>query len=95
MCAITYCCLLGTPADILLRFRFYAFVQAAALGSIVLLHVGVPIATRVFPSFFSPFCLFGDVVFSEYFFVSFPLSLCMDYRVRYTFFPSEWCISTL
>ena len=40
-------------------------------------------------------CLFGDVAFSEYFFVSFPFPLCtvycMDYRARRTFFPSGWC----
>ena len=60
-----------------LRFRLYAFLEAAALRSIVLRYnyAGVSIATRVF-CFFS-FCLFGDVVFSEYFFVLFPLSLYM------------------
>ena len=29
--------------------------------------------------------------FFRVFFVPFPLSLCMDYRVRRTFFPSGWC----
>ena len=33
---------------VLLRFRLYAFVEAAALRSIVLRHAGVPIATRFF-----------------------------------------------
>ena len=53
---------------ILLRFRLNAFVEAAALRSIVLRYASAPIATRGF----------GDVAFSEYFFVSFPLSLCME-----------------
>ena len=43
-------------------FRLYAFVEAAALRSIVLRYAGAPIATR-------------DVAFSEYFLLSFPLSL--------------------
>ena len=48
---------------------FYAFVEAAALRSIVLRYPGVPIATRVsFFYVFPFFCLFGDVAFSEYFF---------------------------
>ena len=38
--------------------------------------IGAPVAIRV--SFFLSFCLFGDVAFSEYFFVSLPLSLCME-----------------
>ena len=42
----------------MLRSRLYAFVEAAALLSIVLRHVGTPIATRV--SFF--------LSFSEYIF---------------------------
>ena len=33
---------------VLLRFRLYAIVEAAALRSTVLRHAGVPIATRVF-----------------------------------------------
>ena len=41
--------------------------------------------------FFFPFCLlFRDAAFSEYIFVPFPLSVCMDYRVRRTFFPSTF-----
>ena len=39
---------------VLHRFRIYAFVEAAAVRSIVLRYAGAPIATRVF-SFF-PFC---------------------------------------
>ena len=46
---------------VLLRFRLYAFVEVAALRSIVLRYAGASIATRVF------FFFFGDVVFSEYF----------------------------
>ena len=38
---------------VLLRFRLYAFIEAAALRSIVLRYAGAPIATRV--SFFFPF----------------------------------------
>ena len=36
-----------------------------------------------------------DVAAFRVFFVPFPLYLCMDYRVRRTFFPSEWCFSYL
>ena len=57
-------------------FRLYAFVEAAALRSIVLRYAGVLIATRVSFSFFFffLFCLFGDVAFPSIF----PLSLCME-----------------
>ena len=48
------------------------FVEAAALRSIVLRYTGAPISTRV------SFSFFGDVAFSEYFIVPFPLSLCME-----------------
>ena len=47
---------------VLLRFRLYAFVEAAALRSIVLRYAGALIATLV------SFSFFGDVAFSEYFF---------------------------
>ena len=57
---------------VLLRFRLYAFVEAAALRSIVLRYAGAPITPRVF--LFS-FCLFGDVAFPEYFLVPLPFSL--------------------
>ena len=53
-------------------FVFYAFLEAAALRSIVLRYAGAPIATRV------SFSFFGDVASSEYFFVPFSLSLCME-----------------
>ena len=62
---------------------FYAFVEAAALRSIVLRYTGAPIATR------GSFSFFGDVAFSEYLLYHF------RFRVRRTFFPSEWCFSTL
>ena len=63
-------------------FRLYAFVEAAALRSIILRYAGVPIATRV--SFFLSFfilILFGGVAFSEYFF-----RFNFVWRVRRTFF---------
>ena len=61
---------------VLLRFRLYAFVEAAALRSIVLRYAGVPLATRfpplfvylemsLFPSIFctiAVFSLFGEYV---------------------------------
>ena len=59
---------------VLLRFRLYAFVEAAALRSIVLRYAGAPIAIRVFLgwgemslflSFFctiSAFLLYGEYV---------------------------------
>ena len=81
----------GVPFFVLLRFRLYAFVEAAALRSIVLRYAGVPIATRFLFCF--PSCSFGDqmLFFPGIYFVPFPLSLCMDYRVRRTFFSSGWC----
>ena len=59
---------------VLLRFHLYAFVEAAALRSIVIRYAGAPIATRVsfsflemslFPSIFctiSAFSLYGEYV---------------------------------
>ena len=45
-------------------FRFYAFIEAAALRSIVLPYAGPPIATRA--SFFFPFVYLEiDVAFSK------------------------------
>ena len=76
---------------LLLRFRFYTFVEAAALRSIVLRYAGVPIATHIVSFFlFFPFCLFGDVAFSEYFFL-YHFRFCFVRRVPRTFFPSGWC----
>ena len=61
----------GVPfVFVLLRFLLYAFVEAAALRSIVLRYAGAPIATRVFFFFFFLRCRFFRV-----FFVPFPLSL--------------------
>ena len=78
---------------VLLRFRLYAFVEAAALRSIVLRYAGSPIATRV--SSFLFFLLFiWRCRFFRVFFVPYPLSLILYRRLRRTFFPSEWCFST-
>ena len=76
---------------VLLRFHLY-FVDAAALRSIVLRYADAPIAIHTRVSFFSPSCLFGDVVFSKYF-----LYHCrfVERVRRSTFFPSGWCFSTL
>ena len=65
---------------VLFCFAFVSMLllKPRPLRSIVLRYAGVPIATRVFFFFFFPFCLFGDVAFSEHFFVPFPLSLCME-----------------
>ena len=61
---------------VLLRFRIYAFVEAAALRSIVLQYAGAPIATRVLFCFI-PGIIYGDVAFSEYIF---------SYHCRFLFF---------
>ena len=62
-------------------FRLYAFVEAAALRSIVLRCAGVPIATRVSFFYVFPFYffLFGGVAFSKYFSA---FSLCGEYVVH-------------
>ena len=79
---------------VLLRFRLYAFVEAAALRSIVLRYAGVPIATRLSFVLFFPFCLFGDVAFSEFFFCAISsFSLYGEYVVR-SFLP-DGVFSTL
>ena len=69
---------------VLLRFRLYAFVEAAALRSIVLrCYAGAPIATRV------SFPFFGDVAFSEYFVYHFRFLFVwtIEYAVR-SFLPT-------
>ena len=75
-------------------FRLCAFVEAAALRSIVLRYTGVPIATRVslfsFISFI--FCLFGEDAFSEYVF-RFLFVWTIEYVVR--FFLPDGVFSTL
>ena len=78
---------------VLLCFRIYSFVEAAALCSIVLRHAGFPIATRVFLFLFLFRLFIRRCHFFGVFFVPFPLSLCMERRR--TFGPSEWCFSTL
>ena len=67
-------------ASLCFVLRLYAFVEAAALRSIVLRYAGAPIATQV--SFF-----FGDVAFSEYFFSISAFSLYGEYVVR-SFLPN-------
>ena len=68
---------------VLLCFRLYAFVEAAALRSIVLRYAGVPIATRVSFSFLFPFFYLEMSLFPGIFFVPFPVSLCMEYVLSY------------
>ena len=60
---------------VLLRFRLYAFVEAAALRSIVLRYAGASIATCVSFSFF--FFIWRCCIF-RVFFVPLPFSLCME-----------------
>ena len=76
---------------ILLRFRLYAFVEAAALRSIVLRYAGAPIATRVSFVFFLLFN-WRDAALSEYFL--YHCRFLFVRRVRRTFFPSGWSFST-
>ena len=76
-------------------FCLYAIVEAAALRSIVLRYAGVPIATSVSFFLFFSYFVYLEMSFFPSIFVPFPLSLCMDYRVRRTFFPSGWCFSYL
>ena len=65
---------------VLLLFRLHAFVEAAALRSIVLRYAGALIATRV-PFFFIYF--FRDVTFSKYFLHHIVVfSLYREYVVR-------------
>ena len=64
---------------VLLRFRLYAFVEAAVLRSIVLRYAGATIATRV------SFSFFGYVAFSELFCTISAFSLDGEYVVRSSF----------
>ena len=57
---------------VLLRFRLYAFVEAAALRSTVFRYAGAPDSHTCF------FFFFGTCRFFRLFFVPFPLSLCME-----------------
>ena len=69
---------------VLLRFHPYAFVEAAALRSIVLRYAGVPIVTRV--SFFLSF--FFVAFFESCFCTISALSLYGEYVVR-SFLPDD------
>ena len=70
---------------VLLRFRLYAFVEAAALRSIVLRYAGAPIATRV--SFF-PFVYLDMSLFPSIFCTIAAFSLYGEYVVR-SFLPND------
>ena len=65
---------------VLLRFRLYAFVEAAALCSIVLRYAGAPIATRV--SLFFPFVYLEMSLFPIIFCTISVFSLYGEYVVR-------------
>ena len=73
---------------VLFRFRLYAFVEAAALRSIVLRYAYAPTTTRsylttvcvLFSFLFLPFFrFFGDVAFPEYFCTTTAFSLYGGY----------------
>ena len=80
---------------VLLRFRLYAFGEAAALRSIVLRYAGAPDSHTRFFCFFFSFCLLGDAAFSEYFFVPMPFSLCMESTSYVLFSFRMVCFSTM
>ena len=67
---------------ILLRFRLYAFVEAAALRSIVLRYAGVPIAARVFFVFLFLYVYLEMSLFSSIFCTISVFSLYGEYVVR-------------
>ena len=70
----------------MLRFRIYAFVEAAALCSIVLRYAGAPIATRV--SFFLLFLFYLELsLFPSIFCTIVAFSLNREYVVR-SFLPN-------
>ena len=63
--------------------RPYAFVEAAALRSIVLRYAGVPIATRVSFFLFFPFFVYLEMsLFPSFFCTISAFSLCGEYVVR-------------
>ena len=66
---------------VLLRFRLHAFVEAAALRSIVFRYTGAPIATRVC------FYFFGESLFPSIFCTISAFSLYGEYVVR-SFLPN-------
>ena len=65
----------------LASFRLYAFVEAAALLSIVLRYAGTPMVTRV------DFCLLGMSLFPSFFCTISAFSLYGEYIVR-SFLPN-------
>ena len=71
-------------------FRLEAFVEAAALRSIVLQYAGVPIATGVSLSFLFAYLEIDDA-FSEYSIFLYYFRFLFVWRVRRTSFPSGWC----
>ena len=73
---------------VLLRFRLYAFVEAAALRSIVLRYAGVPMTTRV-SFFYFVFVYLEMSLFPGIFLYHF--RFLFVWIVRSTFFPSGWC----
>ena len=76
---------------VLLRFRLYDFVEAAALCSIVLRYASAPVATRI--SFFFPLVYLECRFFRVFYFIlyHFRFLLLIVCRVRRTFFPPGWC----
>ena len=67
---------------VLLRFRLYGFIEAAALRSIALRYTDTRIATR--ESFFPFFCIFGDVAFPSIFYTIAAFSLYGEYAARFS-----------
>ena len=65
----------------MLRFRLYAFVEAAALRSIALMYAWAPIATRV--SFLFPFVYLEMSLFPSIFCAVAVFSLYEEYVVRF------------
>ena len=84
---------------VLLRCPFYDFVQAEVIRSIVLRYASASIATRVsFFLVFLPFLFIWRCRFFRVFYkilVLYHFRFLFVWRVRRTFFPSEWCFSTL
>ena len=70
---------------VLLRFRLYAFIEAAALRSIVLRYAGAPIDTHVFLRFFFRFVYLEKSLFPSIFGLIAVFSLYGEYVVRFYF----------
>ena len=79
----------GCVCFVLLRFRLYAFVEAAALRSIVHRYAGAPIATRAFLSSFFFLLFIWRCRFFRVFFVPLPFSLLYGEYVVRPFFPND------